>query len=132
GGAYTADNHLSVGVDETGHVLAAVKTNRNMDPGPNGSDPLIALLKRNSVGNWDTNVVLPVSSIGRPTRPYLLIDSNAHTANVFYTDPETGNSSTNAPTVSLKSAILSDLSFAVRLATAALTSATDSQLPGVT
>jgi PKD repeat protein len=132
GGAYTADNHLSVAVDETGHVLAAVKTNRNVDPGLNGSDPLIALLKRNSVGNWDTNVVLPVSSIGRPTRPFLLVDSNAHTANVFYTDPESGYSATNPRTVFVKSASLSDLSFGVGLGTPILKNATDDQLNDVT
>jgi PKD repeat protein len=131
GGAYTADNHLSVGVDETGHVLAAVKTNRDVDPGPNGSDPLIAVLKRVSAGSWETNIVLPVSSIGRPTRPYLLVDSNAHTANVFYTDPETGTS-TNPRTIFVKSASLSDLSFGVGLGTAVLKNATDDQLNDVT
>jgi PKD repeat protein len=132
GGAYTADNHLSVNVDEGGHVLAAVKTNRNMNPAPNGSDPLIAVLKRVSAGNWDTNIVLPVATIGRPTRPYLLVDSNAHTANVFYSDPETGYSATNPRTVFVKSASLSDLSFGVGLGTPVLKNATDNQLNDVT
>ena len=90
GGAYTADNHLSVTTDETGHVLAVVKTNRNDDPGANGDDPLIAVLKRVSAGSWETHIVLHVSTVGRPTRPILLVDAASHTANVYFSDPEFG------------------------------------------
>ncbi len=132
GGPYTADNHLSVSTDENGRVLAAVKTARDGDPGPNGSDPLVAVLRRVGAGSWETHTVLPVSTVGRPTRPYLLVDTNAHTADVLMTDPETAQTSTNPRTVYVKSASLSDLAFGSGLGTAVLQSATDFRLNDVT
>ncbi|HEU4673237.1 MAG TPA: hypothetical protein VFS32_10085 [Candidatus Limnocylindrales bacterium] len=110
-GAYTADNHVSVTTDENDNVLALVKTNRDKDPGPNGNDPLVTILSRSSGGAWSRHDVFKVSTKSKPTRPYLVIDSSAHTANVFYTAPESATSTANPATIYLTSAPLSTLAF---------------------
>ena len=86
---HTADGHISLKTDPDGNLLAAVKTDRNNQPGPNGSDPLIALFKRTGtvagVGAWESHTVTSVSVGG--TRPILVIDDAADRANVFLTHP---------------------------------------------
>ncbi|HEY3524037.1 MAG TPA: hypothetical protein VGK63_10045 [Candidatus Limnocylindrales bacterium] len=110
-GAYTADNHLSVTTDENDDVLAVVKTNRDKDPGPNGSDPLVTVLSRSSSGVWSRHDVFKVSTNTKPTRPYVVVDSSAHTANVFYAAPESATSTANPATIYVTSAPLSTLGF---------------------
>lgn len=87
--SYSADDHMSVRTDSSGRLVAAVKTGRDGDPGPNGSDPLIAVLRRNgaanAVGSWETHTVTTVTVKG--TRPVLVLDPVADKANVFLTDP---------------------------------------------
>ena len=88
--AYDADGHISVKTDATGNILAAVKTNRNDDPAPNGGDPLITVLKRTgsagAAGSWASHPVTTVTVGG--TRPILVLDDAANQANVFLTNPE--------------------------------------------
>lgn len=87
--SFTADDHISLKTDPTGRLVAAVKTGRDADPGPNESDPLIAVLRRNgaanAVGSWETHPVTTVAVKG--TRPILVLDPIAAKANVFLTDP---------------------------------------------
>ena len=87
--AYDADGHISLKTDAAGNLLAAVKTNRNEDPAPNGGDPLITVLKRTGsagvAGAWASHPVTTVTVGG--TRPILVIDDAANEANVFLTDP---------------------------------------------
>ena len=87
---YDADGHISLKTDAAGNLLAAVKTNRNEDPLDNGTDPLIAVLKRtgaaDATGSWATHPVTTVTVGG--TRPILVLDDAANEANVFLTHPE--------------------------------------------
>ena len=73
---YDADGHISLKTDASGNLLAAVKTNRNEDPAPNGGDPLITVLKRTgsagAAGAWASHPVTTVTVGG--TRPILVID----------------------------------------------------------
>jgi PKD repeat protein len=86
---YDADGHVSIKTDASGNLIAAIKTGRNDDPAPNGSDPLIAVLKRtgaaNAVGAWESHTVTTVTLEG--TRPVLVLDAEANQANVFLTFP---------------------------------------------
>lgn len=88
-GTYTADDHLSVRTSPDGRLVAAVKTGRDADPGPNGGDPLIAVLRRNGAadvaGSWESHTVTTVALKG--TRPILVLDPVTNKANVFLTDP---------------------------------------------
>ncbi len=87
---YDADGHISLKTDASGNLLAAVKTNRNDDPAPNGGDPLITVLKRTgsagAAGAWASHPVTSVTVGG--TRPILVLDDVANEANVFLTSPE--------------------------------------------
>ncbi len=87
--SFSADDHMSVKTDPSGRLVAAVKTGRDEDPGPNGGDPLIAVLRRNgaanATGTWEIHTVTTVTVKG--TRPILVIDPVADKANVFLTSP---------------------------------------------
>ena len=109
--SYTADDHLSVKTDPSGRLVAAVKTGRDADPGPNGSDPLIAVLRRsgaaNAAGSWETHPVTTVTVKG--TRPVLVLDPVADKANVFLTDPTLA--SDGAQSIMRRTASLDSLDF---------------------
>ncbi len=87
--AYDADNHISLKTDPTGNAIAAVKTGRDGDPAPNGSDPLIMVVKRtgapNVAGTWTSHTVTTVTTGG--TRPILVVDAQHSQADVFLTNP---------------------------------------------
>ncbi len=118
-GPYTADNHFSMTTDENGDLLAVVKTNRNADPSPNGPDPLITVLKRPQASTaWSSHTVFTVSNTLKPTRPFIVVDDTANTANVFYTAPESATSTAKPATIYVKSAPLSSLSFGTSAGTA--------------
>ena len=124
--AYDADGHISVKTDATGNILAAVKTNRNDDPAPNGGDPLITVLKRTGSagvpGSWASHPVTTVTVGG--TRPILVIDDVANEANVFLTSPEQAADGPQA--IYRRTAPLSTLNFgAASIGTAFIKSATE-------
>jgi PKD repeat protein len=87
--AYDADNHISLKTDSAGHAIAALKTGRDGDPAPNGSDPLIIVVDRtgapNEAGTWSTHTVTNVTTGG--TRPVLVLDDQNNQADVFLTSP---------------------------------------------
>jgi PKD repeat protein len=124
--AYDADGHISLKTDASGNLLAAVKTNRNDDPAPNGGDPLITVLKRTGaagvVGAWASHPVTSVTVGG--TRPILVIDDAAGQANVFLTNPE--QAADGAQGIYRRTAPLSTLNFgAPSIGTAFIKSATE-------
>ncbi len=88
---YTADNHISLKTDASGDLIAAVKTGRDEDPGPNASDPLIAVFKRTggpgAVGSWISRTVTTVALEG--TRPVLVLNDQTAQAEVYLTYPTT-------------------------------------------
>ena len=123
---YDADGHMSVKTDATGNILAAVKTNRNDDPAPNGGDPLITVLKRDgsagTPGSWASHPVTTVTVGG--TRPILVIDEAADEANVFLTSPE--QAADGPQGIYRRTAPLSTLNFgAASIGTAFIKSATE-------
>jgi PKD repeat protein len=124
--AYDADGHISLKTDASGNLLAAVKTNRNEDPAPNGGDPLITVLKRTGsagvVGAWASHPVTSVTVGG--TRPILVIDDAAGQANVFLTSPE--QAADGAQGIYRRTAPLSTLNFgSPSIGTAFIKSATE-------
>ena len=124
GGAYAADNHLSLATDTSGRVLAAVKTGKSADPGPNGSDPEIAVLRRTAPDTWETHKVTSVSD-RKTTKPFIVVDSLNGQANVFFVRPESGQSTLNPRIVYRKQASLTDLAFATGLGVAIIKNTTD-------
>ena len=130
---HTADGHISMKADAAGNLLAAVKTDRNNVPGPNGSDPLIAVFKRtgspSATGTWESHTVTSVSTGG--TRPILVIDDAADRANVFLTHPDL--STEGAQSIYRRSAPLSTLDFgASAVGTAAISSTAETQINDAT
>jgi len=91
--------------------VAAVKTGRDADPGPNGGDPLIAVLRRNgaanAAGTWEVHPVTTVTVKG--TRPLLVLDPAADKANVFLTFPTLA--SDGAQSIRRRTASLGSLDF---------------------
>ena len=123
---YDADGHISLKTDSTGAIMAAVKTNRNDDPAPNGGDPLITVLKRNGsagdIGSWASHPVTSVTVGG--TRPILVIDDVANEANVFLTSPE--QAAQGQQSIYRRTAPLSTLNFgAASLGTLFISSSTE-------
>ncbi len=96
--AYDADNHISLKTDSAGHAIAALKTGRDGDPAPNGSDPLIIVVDRtgapNQAGTWSSHPVTNVSTGG--TRPVLVLDDEHNEADVFLTSPTLASQGTQA------------------------------------
>lgn len=124
--AYDADGHISLKTDASGNLLAAVKTNRNDDPAPNGGDPLVTVLKRTGsagdAGSWESHPVTSVTVGG--TRPILVIDDVANEANVFLTSPE--QAADGPQGIYRRTAPLSTLNFgAASIGTAFIKSATE-------
>lgn len=124
GGAYAADNHLSLATDTSGRVLAAVKTGKSADPGPNGSDPEIAVLRRTAPDTWETHKVTSVSD-RKTTKPFIVVDGGNGQANVFFVKPESGQSTSNPRIVYRKQASLTDLAFTTSLGVAVIKNSTD-------
>ncbi len=124
---YTADDSISLKTDLDGRAIAAIKTSKNADPGPNGSDPLVAVVRRSDValdvaGTWTVHTVTNVTTKG--TRPLLVIDSQNSQANVFLTHPTLDSDGTQV--IYRRTAPLSTLSFgASSLGTAVISSATE-------
>jgi PKD repeat protein len=130
---YDADGHISLKTDAAGDLLAAVKTNRNDDPAPNGGDPLITVLKRTGsagvVGSWASHPVTSVTVGG--TRPILVLDDAANEANVFLTNPE--QASAGQQSIYRRTAPLSTLNFgAASLGTLFISSVTETAINDAT
>lgn len=126
GSAYDADNHISLRTDPDGNAIAAIKTGRDADPAPNGSDPLIAVVQRagapNAVGTWSTHQVTNVTTGG--TRPVLVVDAQHDQADVFLTSPVLASQGTQA--IYRRTASLATLDFgASSIGTAAIKSIDD-------
>ena len=83
-GSAQADGHLSVKVDSTGRVLAAVKTKGTT------TEPLIGVLSRTTGGSWAMHEVDDAVGTPDPTRPIVVIDEEANEADVFMTNQVDG------------------------------------------
>ncbi len=124
---YTADDHISLKTTPSGEAIAAIKTGRDADPGPNGSDPLIAVVRRTGPltgGTWTVHPVTTVTVDG--TRPILVIDEGAapDQANVFLTYPTLA--SDGAQAIYRRTATLSTLNFgSASIGTPVIQSATE-------
>jgi hypothetical protein len=75
-----ADNHISMKTDASGRVVAAVKTSMT-----GASSALIVVLRRSTVGVWESHAVSTKAQDG--TRPVLLLDTAANQAAVYMTSP---------------------------------------------
>ena len=84
-GSAGADGHMSVKVDATGQVLAAVKTKGTT------TEPLIGVLRRTTGGTWQAmKTVADSTGTPDPTRPILVIDEENSQADVFMTSQVDG------------------------------------------
>ncbi|HKI77836.1 MAG TPA: T9SS type A sorting domain-containing protein [Ignavibacteriaceae bacterium] len=77
-----SDDHINFAVSSDGTIYAAVKTSYD-----SGSDPTIALLKRQTNGTWS---IYDVTNSGA-TRPIALLDDTNHKIFVVYTSTSSGS-----------------------------------------
>jgi PKD repeat protein len=126
---YSADNHLSLKTAPDGQPIAALKLGKDSDPGPNGTDPLITVVKRtgnlNAAGSWAAHPVTTVTVEG--TRPILQLDTQHNQANVFLTDPTLASQGSQA--IYRRTAPLDTLNFGTAaIGTPVIQSATESAI----
>lgn len=133
-GPNTADDHINLKTlqaDTSGRVYAATKTSLD-DAGASQSAPQVLLLVRDpSTGDWDSHAVWRIQDC--PSRPILMLDSEHQVVYLFATAPDSGCPwSGYDGSIFMKSASMTDLSFAVGRGTPVMTDASSPHLNNAT